>query len=140
MEPKLYAALAPKIDRLSKIPAVDYGGCGFVALHMYDYLISKGYKPRILGLERSPEEREELSLNIRSGIGSSATHFVVKVGSAVIDARSVKHYRELREEYQPGVVVSRELLAEALKERWRWCLWFDRKYVPVIRRILKCEN
>ena len=140
MEPKLYAAIGPKIDRLSKIPNVNYGGCGFVALHLYDYLTSKGYKPKILGLEISPWEREILSSDIRSGIASSATHFVIKVGSAVIDAQGVKPYREIREEYQPGVVVSRELLAEALKERWQWCHWFDRRRVPTIRRILKCEN
>lgn len=139
MDPKLYAAIAPKIDRLSKIPGVNWGGCGFVALHLYDYLTSKGYKPKILGLEYTVEGRKALKRRVKTGLPCPASHFVVKVGSYVCDAYyGIMPYRQLPD--RPAVVVSREYLTETLKDPWMWNPRFDRKHVPTIRRILKCEK
>ena len=110
-----------KLPKIHKIPAVNYGGCGFVALYLHKTFTRHGVESTIIGLAG-----RKLSLR------EVPEHFVVQVGGKFYDSRG--------ETEVPGhkvkTLFSEDALTALLARKGEWNPWFDRKRVRTIRATL----
>ena len=110
-----------KLPKIHKIPAVNRGGCGFVALYLHKTFTRHGIESTIIGLDDHKLSLQEVP-----------SHFMVRVGEKFYDSRG--------ETEVPRHVVktpfSEDALTALLARRRGWNPWFDRKKVRTIRATL----
>ena len=110
-----------KLSKIHKIPAVNQGGCGFVALYLHKTFTRHGIESTIIGLADHKLSLQEVH-----------NHFVVRVRGKFYDSRG-----EI--EVPPHVVktpFSEDALTALLARKREWNPWFDRKRVRTIRATL----
>ena len=110
-----------KLPKIHKIPDVNYGGCGFVALYLHKTFTRHGIESTIIGLA-------DHKLSLRE----VPNHFVVRVGGKFYDSRGeteVPHH-------VVKTLFSEDALTALLAREREWNPWFDRKRVRIIRATL----
>ena len=107
-----------KLPKIHKIPWVNTGGCGFVALYLHKTFTRHGIESTIIGLDYHKLSSEEVP-----------NHIVVQVGEKFYDSRG--------EVKVPSHKVKTPFLEDeltALLTRKRgWNPWFDRRRVKTIK-------
>jgi hypothetical protein len=129
----------PELNRirsiLSNTPRIQYGGCGFVALAIYDCLVENGHTDisivfaYLIHYWGEKNHNRILDVNFDEDLIYAPSHVMVRVGEHFID-----HNNELTiEQFSFYHSVTREVLIKILKQKNKWNDSFNRKFhVPLI--------
>lgn len=129
---KMREDLSSRLAKINEIPAVNRGGCGFVSLHLHDFLKEKGYKPQILYCHT----RVSGINNAKNNVVDSCSHAVVRIGNFIYDSEGREKVGRVSELHGTPIPVTREYVKASLRPRDMWNWAFDRRNVKKIRKIL----
>jgi len=124
------------LQKIDKIPHINYGGCGVVAYHLADYLTKAGFKPKVIYMSHCHDYLGVHSL--RNNEVDSCAHAYVQVGQYYYDSEGRWSISDVREEYNSYIFT--ELSLEQAKRcaytADTWNDTFDRRRIRTIKRIL----
>ena len=133
---KYRITVVPKLNELqnslNKILVLNYGGCGFAAIAMYDLLVKLGQKPKIIFAYRGWDSADYISnteaINNKSKDFKSCNHALIELNGKFFDTtgnRNIKQWEYYHE-------VPRKNVIYALKTA-SWNPSFVRSiYLPII--------
>lgn len=122
---KLHKPLA----KISRIPYINYGGCGFVARAVYLHLQSLGHSPKIYYLDDNPTIYPT----------EAPGHIVIKWGRHYIHADGTyTRFSDL--DFPHYIEVTFNQLNHCLQNTSSWNPRFDRRRVRTIHRIFNLAS
>lgn len=143
---KIVTALLSSFDDVNEnVSAVNRGGCGFFAKHLYDVLKLKGYNPKLVLLVRGysvdDADYHISNNNVNDLFDTNWTHVMVRVGGYFVDCRGL--FTKIEEHPTFDVFEAVDLPYDILKVmlnskyRHRWNPNFNRDNSKIIRKIIK---
>ena len=110
-----------KLPKIHEIPAVNQGGCGFVALYLHKTFTRHGIESTIIGLDDHYVSSQEVP-----------NHFVVRVGKKFYDSRGETEVPP----HRVKTPFSEDALTALLARKGEWNPCFDRRRARTIRATL----
>jgi len=127
---------------LNAIDSINYGGCGFSALALYDAAKREGLKPKIVYLYHAFFESESMLKNNQFKEGKRKTadacsHVLVKIGNRLYDSSGVIG-KSMLYMYKLDEDITREHLVASINNKGVWNPCFERRFwVPRIQKYFK---
>ena len=129
----------------NKYPYINYGGCGAMAVILYDKLKQLGFKPKICVFVYSKKDfAESLEMYFEHGLEyyidertEGFPHIIVKAGGYYIDSTGVYNsYKEMRVYgcYSLFEGADVDFIRECSEEYSIWNNAFDRNHIPDIQK------
>ena len=95
--------LSKHLQELNSIPCLNAGGCGFVALGIYNLLVKLKFKPKIVSINYSPRDTDLVNLRKNHNVLPKdeldsflyrlfSNHYIVNVGKFYFDSRTAKDF------------------------------------------------
>jgi len=126
---------------LNDIPSINYGGCGFAALALYDAAKREGHKPKIVYLY-SWLDNEAMERNNKFKLGKvkkahSCSHVLVKIKNKFWDSTGVIPKSGLGM-YQLDDTITRDHLVASINNKGVWNPCFQRwAWISEIKNMIK---
>ena len=133
---KLKKLLKNKLEQINEIPAINSGGCAFVALELAKHITKLGYKAEIVYLFGDYDEKG--FNNVKNMVADSCLHAVVQVDDVYFDSTGPMKIGKLKREwdFKYKAVLTKKFTTQTLISAC-WNPFFDRKNIKTIRTILK---
>lgn len=147
MSKELVDIITQHLSWVDNIPRINYGGCGYVALSLYDMFRRIGFKPQIYAIDYAYREDRQTwkeTTNSRRNNLKAATvvaHYVVRVGDYFFDSRGGFHIDEVITDFGPPRFIQKPIFKSDLIWALRYGEWNNTFLYEndsnVVRRIRK---
>jgi hypothetical protein len=127
---------------LNAIDSINYGGCGFSALALYDAAKRDGLKPKIVYLYHFFGELSSIEKNNKFKEGkiktaTSCSHVLIKIGNKLWDSSGVIR-KSMLYMYNLDEDITREHLVASINNKGVWNPCFEREFwAPRIQKYFK---
>ena len=127
---------------LEAIDSINYGGCGFSALALYDAAKREGLKPKIVYLYHffggpSSIEKNNKFKEGKVKTAAACSHVLIKIGNKLWDSSGVIT-KSMLDQYTVDEGITREHLIASINNKKVWNPCFERGFwVPRIQKYFK---
>lgn len=134
---KLENELLKKLASIDEIPSINHGGCAYVALAVYRWLLSKNKRPMLVyehWSEKNYIQNSRFLLNEEGVIPAACEHAFVIWRGKKIDSHGIFKFKKNNRIHK---IVTEQLVVESLKIRSSWNPAFDCNQVQKIKQIME---
>lgn len=136
---KLENELLKKLTAIDEIPDINHGGCAYVALAVYRWLLSKNKRPMLIYEHWDINDylrNSRFLLNEEGVTPTSCEHAFVIWKGKKIDSHGIREFKKNNHIHK---IVTEHLVVESLKNRRVWNPSFDCNQVQKIEQIMESK-